>query len=108
MWVKLDDKFPRHPKVLQAGPLAAWLYVCGLVYCGQFLTDGVVPKAVVPTLADFGSVPGAPSIAELVEQLLSVGLWERVPGGYRIHDYLDYNPSREAVRCRSVATGNVW
>jgi hypothetical protein len=31
-------------------------------------------------------------------RLLSVGLWERDGDGYRVHDYLKYNPSAEQVR----------
>ena len=44
-WIKIDDQFADHPKVLQAGPLASWLYVCGLTYSGRYLTDGWVPSA---------------------------------------------------------------
>jgi len=34
-WVRLDDGFPDHPKALQAGPLACWLYVCGIAYANR-------------------------------------------------------------------------
>lgn len=33
----------------------------------------------------------------LVNRLVEVGLFDVVPGGYCIHDYLDYNPSRAEV-----------
>ena len=33
----------------------------------------------------------------VAELLVDSGLWEEVPGGYRVHDYLDYNPSRDKV-----------
>jgi len=35
--------------------------------------------------------------AELVDLLIDVGLWEETDGGYLIHDYLDYNPSKAEV-----------
>lgn len=30
-------------------------------------------------------------------QLVAAGLWEPMEGGWQIHDYLDYNPSRDQV-----------
>jgi hypothetical protein len=91
-WVRLDDGFPDHPKVDAAGPLAAWLYVCGLAYCARFLTDGHIPADRVARLA---------AVAEplaLAARLVEVGLWERTTGGYRVHDYLEFQPSAERVR----------
>ena len=55
-WVKIDDHFSDHPKVVQAGPEAAWLYICGLCYCAKYLTDGFIPKRQVKRLADVDDV----------------------------------------------------
>jgi len=109
-WIRLDDNFADHPKVAAAGPLAGWVHVCGLVYCGRFLTDGFVPENIAFRLADFeglgiatGGIRGVAefghdiTMAELIERLVEVGLWEPCNGGYMIHDYLDYNPTREQV-----------
>src|SRR3990167_2964612 len=43
-WVRLDEEFPDHPKIVSAGPLAAWLYVAGLCYCNRLLTNGFIPE----------------------------------------------------------------
>lgn len=91
-WIKIDDQFADHPKVLQAGPLASWLYVCGLTYSGRYLTDGWVPTAQVRKLADVDDALG------LAARLVAVGLWEPVDGGYQIHDYHDYNPTADKVK----------
>lgn len=91
-WVKIDDNFASHPKVIAAGPAAGWLYVCGLTYAARYLTDGFIPERQVRMLAD---VDNPDTIAA---RLVEVGLWERVGGGYMIHDYLKYNPSSEQVR----------
>ena len=93
-WVKLDDQFSDHPKILSAGPLAGWLYVCGLTYAGRYLTDGFIPQAQVRKLAD------VEDSAALADRLVTCGLWERVDGGYMIHDYLQYNPSGAEVRAQ--------
>jgi hypothetical protein len=91
-WIRLDDQFPDHPKVIAAGPMAAWLYVCGIGYCNRLLTDGLIPKGQVRKLADVDEAMA------LAARLVEVGLWEEVESGYRIHDFLDYQPSAEQVK----------
>lgn len=96
-WVKLDDGFTDHPKIDRAGPLAGWLYVCGLTYSARHLTDGFIPEGMVVRL----SAITKPQTA--VEALVAAGLWEPIAGGYQIHDYLTYNPSAEKVRAERDA-----
>jgi hypothetical protein len=112
-WVRLDDGFARHPKVAAAGPLAMAMQVAALCYCNQELTDGFVPRAVARTLLNFESDDGQTYwmmrvctddgrdeelTAEFIwDCLISAGMWEKVPGGFRIHDYEDYQPSKEDV-----------
>ena len=88
-WIKIDDQFADHPKIVAAGPLAGWLNVCALCYCGRYLTDGFVSSRQVRKLIDVDD------ITPLVTALVTNGLWDEVEGGYQIHDYLQYNPSRE-------------
>jgi hypothetical protein len=109
VWTRLDDQFMDHPKVAQAGPLAGWMHVAGLVYSGRYLTDGFVPTAMIPRLADFHGIGIDDRVGELatfghdvenqelVDRLVELGMWEPVENGYQIHDYLDYQPSREEV-----------
>ena len=110
-WVKIDDRFPQHPKVAAAGPLAMAMQVAGLCYCNRELTDGFIPRAIARTLLDWEVVRDDGTIYTIgvssgmrgddldspwvIDLLVDAGLWEAVPGGYRIHDYLDYQPSRE-------------
>jgi hypothetical protein len=86
-WFKLDDSFHSHPKVIKAGNEATGLYVrCGS-YAAQHLTDGFIPEQVALHY-------GTPKLADA---LVSAKLWRRVRGGWRMPDYLQYNPSKEAV-----------
>lgn len=94
MWSKLDDGFPDHPKVLAAGPLASWLYVCGVCYCNRLLTDGFIPLGQVRKLAD------VPDAMLLADTLVGVGLWERTTDGYKVHDFHDINPTADEVRAK--------
>ncbi len=91
-WVKLDDQFADHPKVLSAGPVAAWLWVCGLAYCARYLTDGLIPTSALKKLAD---VEDPQSLAA---KLVEVGLWDEAEGGWMVHDYHEWQPTGEEVR----------
>jgi hypothetical protein len=101
-WVRLDEQFPDHPKVQVVGPLASWLHVCALAYCNRLLTDGFVPTNKVGTLADFSEVWDQPDGAadfgvdpyRLADRLCEARMWKKVTGGYQLHDYHDYQPSR--------------
>lgn len=103
-WVRLDDGFPQHPKVVTTGPLGLALQVAGLCYCSRYLTDGFIPQAAVPSLLDFSEEELTLNLQEggglcllTVERLVSAGVWAIAPGGYRVHDYLHYQPSKEQV-----------
>ena len=86
-WFKLDDSFHSHPKVMAAGNEAVGLFVrCG-TYAAQHLTDGFIPQQVVLL---YGS-------EALADTLVEAKLWRRTRGGWQIHDYLNYNPSKQAV-----------
>lgn len=91
-WVKLDDQFPDHPKVERAGERAAWLFVCGLCYCAEHLTDGFIPASKAQRLTK--------SAGPRIRTLLDVGLWERVEGGFRVVGYLEYQPAGASVKER--------
>lgn len=90
-WLKIDDRVRTHPKVISAGPLAAWLWLCGLCYCREHLTDGFLRKDVIPTLS------AVPNVWKHAAKLVEVGLWEDAVGGFNVHDFLKWNPSKEAV-----------
>jgi hypothetical protein len=118
-WARFDDEILDNPKVADAGVLGWALYAAGVVYCARNLTDGHIPRSRLGALLDlsgvfvvtenWGGVPlrvergpaGAPIDSphpeDVAEHLVAVGLWEPAPNGYRVHDYLDYNPSRDEV-----------
>lgn len=101
-WVKLDDQFADHPKMVVAGPFAMLLHVKALCYCARYLTDGFVPAAVVNSLVYWP--PGVTVDNQALAQALAqANAWELCEGGYRIHDYLEYQPSREDELQRRAA-----
>lgn len=90
-WVRLDDGFPEHWKAEAAGDHACWMYVSGLTYCARALSNGFIPQGRVPKLT------GLRQPMRLAAKLVEVGLWEAIEGGFRVHDYLDYQPSAEKI-----------
>lgn len=114
-YVKVHDGLPDHPKIIEAGGEAGWLYVCGLAYSSRQLTDGVLPKRLVRRLTD-GSNPEASASA-----LVRVGLWhdgehdcprcaQPTPDAYVIHDYTTHQRSAsevEDLRAKRSAAGRM-
>lgn len=96
-WVKLDDGFPEHPKVEKAGDRAGWLYICALAYASRTLSDGFIPESRVPRLTNL------PKPRDLAERLVAQGLWDRIDGGYQIHDYEQHQMSKREIEQRRKA-----
>lgn len=91
-WVRLDDSFHSHPKVLAAGFAATGLFARALAYCGEYRTDGHVPSAFLMT----------EEARELGDRLVEVGLWKASKAGYVIPDWSEYNPTRAELEQRST------
>lgn len=87
-WVRLEDSFPEHPKILGLSVAAKWLIIEGLSWCNRNLTDGFIAAEAAPRLG---------ATKKLAGELVSAGVWETCPGGWMVHDYAQYQPSRERV-----------
>ena len=95
-WARFDDTFWTNPKLERLTDRAHRLWVRGVGYACQYLTDGVLDPTALRTL---GAHPKAAA------ELVAGGLWHPVPdGGYTIHDYLEFNPTRADVENRRAAT----
>ena len=89
-----EYEFWGNPKVREAGKDAVLMYLAGNSYCNQFMTDGLITFAAISTIATlaFQRNPDK-SIKSLVDNRL----WVEVDGGYRVHDYLKHNKSKEQI-----------
>ena len=92
-WVRLDDQAVGHPKLREAGYKGWALFTAGLCHASAYLTDGFISEKVVPSL-----LPDLPQAAQVAQELVKAGVWEKVEGGYMVHDYHDYQPTAEEVR----------
>lgn len=92
-WVRVDDSFAEHPKVLEVratagwAPIGLWLGAC--TWANRNLSDGFVPRSWV-TLNDG---------LEHVQVLVDVGLWleDATQDGWTFKDYAEYQPLKAEV-----------
>lgn len=103
-WVRIDDGFRDHPKFLDLSLAAVGLWASALAYCNKHNTDGRVPRAAIPRLGMRILPNGVPTkektswVEAVVAELVGAGLWELLgDGSIAIHDFLDWNPSKEQV-----------
>lgn len=103
MWTRLDDCLLDHKKVFDAGdrlghldgPAVAFaLYVVGLLWSNKQLTDGFLPTAIVRRF------PHCARPLKVALALTEAHLWDAVDGGYKIHDFHDFNFTAAAVNER--------
>lgn len=90
-WVRFDDRFPSNRKISLLSDRAFRLYVSAVCWSAENLTDGVILDEELTLVAHVRNINGARN------ELESRGLWERIEGGWRIHDYHDYQPTRHRV-----------
>lgn len=118
-WVRLDDDFYLHPKLVLAGPLALAMQVAGLCYSNHYKTRGFISYSVADRLldlSDYATIPDMddgsdPHVSawrvvaiDVANLLVSAGIWtvneERC--GYDIHDYAEYQPEVKAAELHDV------
>lgn len=102
-WFKVDDTFAFHPKVGQAGNAAIGLWIRAGAWSSAHLTDGHIPREMLPAFA---------GTAALAKALVKAGLWTETDSGYAFHDWDQYQPSgaeteaRKTNRSAAAALGN--
>lgn len=103
-WFALDDGFDTHPKVRKAGNAAVGLFVRLGVHATKHVTEGHLDGDIV---RDYGT-------AATIRKLITVGMLHEhghacrscpqpAEGAYYIHDYLDYNKSRQQIEAAREA-----
>lgn len=104
-WVRFDDHFPVNRKVDGLSDTAFRLHVSAIFWCARNLTDGVVPEADLELVTARVRAP-----ARFSTELVHRGLWHEAgfecgsehcpppgPDGWVIHDYWEFQPSKEKV-----------
>lgn len=89
-----EYEFWGNPKVREAGKDAVLLYLAGNSYCNQFMTDGLITFAVIPTIANLAFLRNP---EKAIRSLVDNRLWFEVIIGYQVHDYLKHNKSKAQI-----------
>lgn len=109
--VTLAPAFFAHRKIHEAGDLGVALFVKSLGFSALNLTDGYVPAdqlgqlvhAPNVLLEHHSALVPIPVSPELVaERLTEAGLWRPVSGGFVIHEYGLYQPTRDVLEQRRL------
>lgn len=88
-WLRVDDGFVDHPKIVSLGsPAARWAFLELLAYCARHHTDGYIPNNLLTVLPRVN--------VALINRAIEVGLVDRdETGDLRVHDWQTYNPPQK-------------
>lgn len=89
-WVRFEDTYPDHPKVLGLSADAFRLHVTAICYCERHLTDGLLPAVFWKDVA-------------LRDELVRARLIDKTRRGWKVHDYHHYQMSKAEVLSRREA-----
>lgn len=91
-WGRHDDKFWRHPKVRALRKTQQGLAALGL--------RSVMHSACLDDPELDGRIHAEelrPADLKLARVLVDAGLWDDTAGGFQMHDYSDYNPTKAGL-----------
>lgn len=91
-WGRFDDQYAHNRKVRKLSDQAFRLDVSGILWCCHYTTDGFISDDDLPLVCAEVRNP-----QRAARELADRRRWERIEGGWYVHDYLDYNPSAEQV-----------
>lgn len=93
-WARFADDYLGNSKLAGLSTVAIALDVSSIIYSARDLRDGHLTQNDVQVIATLIHLRRwAPVVGELVH----ARRWAPTPVGWDIHDYLEYQPSREAV-----------
>lgn len=92
-WLKVDDGFDTHPKLLELSEIQRWRWTRVLIHCARHRTDGHVNEKVLRELG----------LGRAIERLLTIGLLETNGSPeYLVHDWADYAPKDPTKAARQA------
>lgn len=84
-WVRLDDRFPTHPKVAQLTDREFRVHVRVLCYCSAWGTEGLVPPAAFSEIRWLTK--------KMADRFVELRVWDLDEDGrFHVHDFKEYGP----------------
>lgn len=93
-YVPLSAHYYKDDAIADAGERAELLYVRGLAFCADVLSDGFISDT---QLSRFVGV-GMRDVRKRAQTLVEVGLWVREDKGYRVAAWMKWNKSNAEIR----------
>lgn len=103
-WLRLDDGYMSHEKILQLRDGEFRLWHAALAECNKQANDGIFPKATLRVL--YGHLERPKTGLACTLALVKVGLWYDLGSHIRIHDYLEYQMSSDERKRMNKAAAN--
>ena len=99
-WLRMDDGFAIHPKILMLTRAERWTWMEVLCYCARYKTEGHIPESIGE------AIPKASR--DFVSKCGDIGLldYDAEHGSYWIHDWQDYNPKDATGATRQMRVRN--
>jgi hypothetical protein len=94
-WARFEDDYLGNTKLATLSTAAIALDMAAIIYSARELRDGVLSEPDVQAVAALIHLKRWPPTAA---ELVRVNRWAKADGGgFTIHDYLEYQPSRQQV-----------
>ena len=86
-WLRIDDGFPQHPKLVRLSRPDRWTWLEILAYCARYRTSGEVPISVGEAVKY-----ASPAFLNRCFELHLLDHSEHGTEDYHVHDWESYNP----------------
>lgn len=83
-WLRIDDGFAQHPKIVQLTPKDRWTWLELLCYCARYRTGGRIPAGIAEVVR--GTTPAFLARCENLRLLEKAA-----DGDFQVHDWQIYN-----------------
>ncbi len=83
-WLRIDDGFPEHEKLLSLRRNERWTWIEILAYCARQQNGGRLPASITNHMK-YVTKP-------FLERCVEIGLLDVINGYFIVHDWNDYNP----------------
>lgn len=93
-YAPLSAHYYKDDAIADAGPMAELLYIRGLAFCADVLSDGYISDT---QLTRFVGV-GIPTVKKHADALCKVELWIRDDGGYRVVAWSKWNLTKAEIQ----------